>query len=160
MMRPKDIAKSGTEHGIQAALICYCNCAMKHGFLAADIWADGGLLPIRPEEAGLELPELRWLHAVHNQGHGDAIRGAKAKAEGVKAGVADLCWPYRVWGTKGISNEVYCGLYIEMKKPGGKVSLAQTEFATFVVGQGYYWACCDDWRQAADLIQMYMWGKL
>lgn len=159
MMRPNDIAKSGTEHGIQAALICYCNQAMKHGFLAADIWADGGLLPIRPDEAGQELPELRWLHAVHNQGHGDAVRGAKAKAEGVKAGVADLSWPLVRKANDG-ARMMYAGLYIEMKKPGGKVSLAQTEFATFVAGQGYYWASCDDWRQAADLIQMYMWGKL
>lgn len=153
MLLPKDIAKSGTEHGHQAALICYCNCAMNHGFLLADAWCDGAKLPIRDESAKPELPALRWLHAVHNQGHGDAIRGAKAKAEGVKAGVADLFWPYQTGN--------YSGLYIEMKKPGkGRVSQDQIDFGIFAAEQGFYWTVCDDWRQAADIVQMYMWGKL
>jgi hypothetical protein len=158
MMRPDDIAKTGTEHAIQSALMCWVNCAMNHGFEAADIWAAGGLLPIRPDNAPKELPALKWLHAVPNGGsRGDtaksrAIRGAQLKAEGVKTGVADLFWPYKT--------KAFAGMYIEMKRPGEKPTVEQVEFGAYVIHQGYYWTVCDNWRQAADLIMYYMWERI
>ena len=168
MMRPKDIAKSGTEHGIQSALFCWANVAMNHGFELADAWAEGALLPIRADDALPTIPELRWLHAVPNGGsRGDdaksrAIRGNALKAEGVKPGVSDVFLPVKSWsqwdGERRTVN--YCGLYVEMKKPGGKPTVEQVEFGAFVSAQGYYWTVCDDWRDAADIIEKYLWGKL
>jgi len=163
-MRPNDIAKTGTEHAIQAALICWANCGINHGFELADAWADGALLPIREEGALPVIGELKWLHAIPNGGsRGDtaksrAIRGAQLKAEGVKTGVADLFWPIAIWHPDGFVK--HTGLYIEMKKPGGKLSSEQVEFGTFAVSQGYYWHSTDNWRDAANLIKAYYRGLL
>lgn len=164
MMRPKDIAKTGTEHAIQTALFCWANMAMRHGFEAADAWCEGAQVVPLADDAPLAVPELKWFHAVPNGGsRGDtaksrAIRGAQLKAEGVKTGVSDIFLPVsRNWADH---NGRYSGLMIEMKRPGEKPTLEQVEYGAFVSAQGYYWTVCDDWRQAADIIMYYLWGKL
>lgn len=146
---PWDRAKSGTEHGEQSALFQWCNVAARFGFAVANdplsysvqghavrehaSLTEGGYEYAKP------LPQLARLYAIHNQGHGDRIRGNRAKAEGVKKGVPDvhlpiprlasdldhetfgpLVVPYR---DGGYGFGVVCGLYIELKvrevtKPG------------------------------------------
>ncbi|MFO4987381.1 hypothetical protein RCK87_26925, partial [Salmonella enterica subsp. enterica serovar 1,4,[5],12:i:-] len=54
-----------------------------------------------------QIPQLKRLFAIHNQGHGDKIRGNRAKAEGVKKGVPDLMLPVVIDG--------YAGLFVELK---------------------------------------------
>ncbi|QIQ66027.1 hypothetical protein PM398_gp40 [Pseudomonas phage Epa40] len=156
-MTPATLAKSGTEHGHQAALFAYCAVAYLHGFDAADEWSNGGTLPKRSPDAPPAVPALQWFHAIHNQGHGDKVRGANAKAEGVRKGVADtfLPWPNAGWH----------GLYIEMKKPTerpksetakGGVSDEQRDFGEYAREVGYGWAVCYGWEHAVSCLRSYI----
>ena len=129
-MTPEQLAKSGTEHGHQAALFAWC--ALNVG----------------------KYPDLKWFHAIPNGGsRGDttrarAIRGGQLKAEGVKKGVSDTLLPVRRHNCSG--------LYIEMKKPGGKQSKEQIEFGQFVLSQGFGYICCDHWEKARDMLICYL----
>lgn len=179
-MTPDQLAKSGSEHGHQAALFAYCAVARIHGFDAADTWAETGQLSphlVRDEDAKVQA--LEWLHAIHNQGHGDAVRGARAKAEGVKKGIADLFLPWPIRGAqiveaRGINERgmtfppvIWCGLYIEMKKPSekpkkegkGGVSDEQAKFGEYAKRVGFGWAVCYSWREAADTLRSYIEWK-
>ena len=96
------------------------------------------------------IPQLKWLHAIHNQGHGDAIRGGKAKAEGVKAGVADLFLPY-------VSpNSGYFGLYIELKTVKGTLAPIQFEFINDMRKVGYAAHMARGWLEARKIILDYL----
>lgn len=130
MITPERLAIPGTESAHQQAVMCWAAMNEKH------------------------CPELRWLHHIPNGGvrgdddKGRNIRGAKLKAEGVKEGVADLFLP--------VKRGNFSGLYIEMKKPGGKPSLKQVQFGEFVLSQGYYFKVCDSWVIATQLIEWYL----
>lgn len=138
-MTPEQLAKSGTEEAEQIALFA---------------WA--------ALEAG-KRPELRWLFHIPNGGAraGDKrtamMRGARLKAAGVRAGVADLCLPVTRGG--------YSGLYVEMKKLSekpkregsrGGVSDEQLAFGQFVRSQHYGWIVCYGWHEAAQVIIQYL----
>jgi len=112
-MTPNQLAKSGTEHAHQTALFAWCAVARIHGFDVADAWAEGAKLPAQlTKDEDAKVPELEWFHAIHNQGHGDKVRGGMAKAEGVRKGIADTFLP--------VPRGNWHGLYIEMKKPAEK----------------------------------------
>jgi hypothetical protein len=49
----------------------------------------------------MRQPLFKRLFAIHNQGHGDKVRGGRARAEGVKTGVPDLCLPVSRWHKEG-----------------------------------------------------------
>lgn len=165
-MTPDQLSKSGTEHAHQVALFAWAAVAAYNGFLAANLWAKDGMLNQCPQSP---IPCLKWLHAVHNQGHGDVIRGGRAKAEGVRAGIPDIFLPV----PKDNRNEVYenCdveiihGLYIELKKPSmkpvragskGGLSDEQIEFGEFAKANGYAWHVAYGWQEAAKIIQEYL----
>lgn len=161
-MTPDQLAKSGTEHAHQVALFAWAAVAAWHGFKVANLWAETGVLD--PQYSRRPIPCLKWLHAIHNQGHGDAIRGGRAKAEGVRAGIPDIFLP---WPIKKIEiNQIgYHGLYIELKKPSmkpvkenskGGLSTEQEEFSEFARANGYRWEVCYGWREAAKIIQEYL----
>lgn len=79
----------------------------------------------------LQYPYLRGrLFAVPNGGRRDAVAGAKLKAEGVVAGVADLILL--------VTNKAFGALLIEMKKPGGIQSAAQRQWQEIVTRGGEY----------------------
>lgn len=170
-MRPDQLAKSGTEHGHQVALFAFVNVAKWHGFDAAEAWAAGADLPPMPEAP--EVPALAWFHAIHNQGHGDKVRGALAKAEGVRKGVADTFLPWPVYEQCPSDSQVmmmkWAGLYIEMKKPSerpvsfkskGGLSDEQIEFKEYALNVGYGWCVCYSWSEAAKTLRQYIeWGK-
>ena len=156
-MTPDTLAKSGTEHAEQRALFAWCNMAERYGFKLADrnesYTVTGYAKAYFDVGEYYPIPQLKWLHAIHNQGHGDAIRGARSKAEGVKPGVADLFLPVPV-RTNYIS---FAGLYIEMKRADkGKLSIEQSEFARDMQDAGYKWACCFGWKNARDEILKYL----
>lgn len=162
-MTPDQLAKSGTEHSNQVALFAWAAVAAWNGFAVATMWAQTGDFP-NAEYLTFNrkpIPCLKWLHAIHNQGHGDAIRGAKAKAEGVRKGIPDIFLPM----AKYIGTMVYHGLYIELKKPSmkpvkqtsaGGLSAEQIEFREYAQSNGYCWKVAYGWQEAAKIIQDYL----
>lgn len=95
-----------------------------------------------------KYPELEWMYAIPNGGERNVAVAGRLKAEGVKSGVSDVCVP--------VARKRCHGLYIEMKKPGGKESANQKEFGAFLQAQGYAYFCCDHWELARDTIILYM----
>ena len=152
-MTPDQLAKSGTEHAQQRALFAWANMAEHYGINAANkddsYTVKGACLWNRNDDL---VPQLKWLHAIHNQGHGDAIRGAKAKAEGVKSGVWDIFLPV-VMDT--ISDHSIGGLYIEMKVGNNKLTDAQIDFQKDKEND-YEFAVCYTWQEARDVIIKYL----
>ena len=95
-----------------------------------------------------QYPELRLLHAIPNGGQRHVLVATKLKAEGVKAGVPDICLPVARGG--------YHGLYIEVKRSGGKPSLSQSGWIADLVEQGYRVAIINDAQTVKDLIITYL----
>lgn len=138
-MTPEQLANSDTESAHQTALFAWAA-------LNFNRW-----------------PKLRWMHHIPNGGsRGDdertrKIRGGRLKAEGVRDGIPDIFLP--------VACGQYHGLYIEMKRPAerpkrdgskGSLSDAQLEFAHFAIAEGYAWAVCYAWNDAAALIERYL----
>lgn len=160
-MNPEQLAKSGSEHAEQTALFAWSNQAALRGFRAAD-----EMLSYSQQAPYFSMAEtvlaLKWLHAIPNAGaRGNKIAAAQLKAEGVKAGVADIFLPvpreaYSL--NTGLRHQQH-GLYIELKRKNGvpsDVSPDQKLFANFVTSQGYEWRVAYGWRQAADIIKAYL----
>lgn len=157
-MTPDDLCKSGKEHGEQTALFAWAACAALHGFE----YASDDLAYKHETRQSLSwkfgpsytVSVLSRLHAIHNQGHGDAIRGARAKAEGVRAGVPDVFLPVR--------KRNYAGLYVELKqqkyrtaKDGG-LKKEQIYWIDYLRNAGYRVEVAYGWREAAQHIQNYL----
>lgn len=121
------LAKSGTEHGHQRALFAYLNHLTNCGD-----------------------QEAQYCYAVPNGGKRDPITAAKLKAEGVKPGVPDTCFPKPVGK--------YAGLYMEMKKPDGKTSEEQNEYIAFLQLNHYAVAVCFNWLAAVRCFLDYRKG--
>lgn len=81
-MTPDQIAKAGTEHAHQCALMAWCAI-----------------------EAQAE-PLLKLLFAIPNGGERNMIVASRLKAEGVKAGVPDLMLPVARHGLHGLFIEM------------------------------------------------------
>lgn len=149
MPSPKTIALPGKESSQQRALFCWSAMATNFGLDAANDMLSYTVAgkALSYNKANL-LPQLKWLHMVNNQGHGDAIRGAKAKAEGVKAGVWDIFLP--------VSCPTSNGLYIEMKVKPNVLSDVQLEFERHCIDNSYYTNVCYSWQEARDAILKYL----
>lgn len=93
-------------------------------------------------------PAMRWLYAVPNGGHRHPAVAARLKEEGVKPGISDLCLPCPAGR--------YHGAYIELKKPGGRLSPAQRDFLKFVKDAGYFTAVCYSSIEAIEALQGYV----
>ena len=166
MPNPWDYAeRTGKEHAHQVALFMWANMAQRFGVYTAGCkaayetpgWAaDYSKCALVTGNERL-IPELKWLHAIHNQGHGDAIRGAKAKAEGVKTGVADLFLPVPAYEIEGGSSKlVSCGLYIELKVGKNKPSAEQLDFINDMRAAGYAADWVVGWEAARERILAYL----
>ena len=76
-----------------------------------------------------KYPELKLLYHVPNGGSRNKAEAGRLRAEGVKAGVPDLCLPVPRGG--------YHGLYIELKRQrGGRASDNQVEWLDALSKQG------------------------
>jgi hypothetical protein len=167
-LNPEQLAKSGTEHAEQMALFAWANMAAKLGFEAAnDMRAySTGVRGAEPAFPFQPVPVLKWLHAIPNAGaRGNKVAAAQLKAEGVKAGIADVFLPVKSFHVpRGFENRIHnrvslSGLYIEMKRADGKLSdlsSDQYQFGNFVLEQGFAWRLCFGWHQAAITIQEYL----
>lgn len=95
------------------------------------------------------FPELALLYHVPNGGSRKKAEAGRFRAEGVKAGVPDLCLPVARGG--------YHGLYVELKRlKGSKTSEKQTGWLEALAEQGYYTALCKGWEAAAKVITEYL----
>lgn len=145
-MTPDQIAKSGTEHAHQCAL--FAAIALAHPLTG----------PSHP---------LHWLYAIHNKGHGDAVRGAHARAEGVKAGVPDTFLPIPIIrrGADASFYENWYGCYVELKVPAhathknGNCSPDQIKWIIALRLQGYYVNVCFGWGDAFATFNAYLRGE-
>lgn len=135
-LNPEMLARSGTEFGEQCALFCWC------------------ALP----ETRDRYPDAIKLYSTH-QNFTDAVKGARAKQAGIRAGVADIFLPVAMGG--------FHGLYLELKidylhpvnlakKRRGVISQAQKDFAGQVEADGFKWVCCDGWQGAVMAIEIYL----
>ncbi len=154
--------RSGLEHAHQAALFMWVNMAVNFGRIAADT-KDSYSVPGRAlqlSEANDKIPELRWFHAIHNQGHGDKIRGAHAKAEGVKAGVFDMFLPVfrRVSGAHNLAMPATykCGLYLELKVGYNQPSAEQLAFQAFARSMHFEAEIAWGWIEARTKLLQYL----
>ena len=101
-------------------------------------------------------PFLGLLHAIPNAGAG-AQKGqaGKMKAEGVKAGVPDLCLPVEGWDDEKWQRVP--GLYIEMKRrKGGRVSDDQRKWIEWLCEQGYRVEVCKGADAAIEVLREYL----
>ncbi len=102
-----------------------------------------------------ERPELCWLHAVPNGATTGKREGARLKAEGLKAGVPDLCLP--------VARAGYHGLYVELKRQNGcesDLSDEQKKWLRGLVENGYYACWCRGYEQALETILAYLDGRV
>jgi len=136
MLTPGQLAKSGTEHAHQVALFCWAQQNTKH------------------------YPELSCMYAIPNGGQRNKAVAANLKAEGVKAGVPDICLPVR----KSHSGS----LYVELKRPvnsrksgrkKGTVQQVQSEFMDKLKSTGQSVIVCYGWESAAEAILSYLRSK-
>lgn len=160
--------KYKSEHANQASLFMWSNMACKFGLKAANdptSYQIAGVASGFLVSHGDMVPQLKWLHAIHNQGHGDAVRGSKAKAEGVKAGVFDIFLPVprTMWsnekggtGYMGAGLGIYAGLYLELKVGKNQMSGIQAEFCADMERNGYATCCAWGWMEARDHILKYL----
>lgn len=132
MITPEQLARSGSEHSMQAALFCWC--------------------------ASSNISELKWLFAIPNGGLRDARTAGRLKAEGVKSGVWDIFLPYPKYKNDFNLQLDYIGLWIEFKIGKNILTKEQKEFKIYVESQGYKTAICYDWQSARDCILEYL-GK-
>lgn len=163
-LNPWDYAdRYGAEHAHQVALLMWANMAFRFGLTAANYKESYNVANFAGklhEQHWDHVPELEWLHAIHNQGHGDVIRGGRAKAEGVKAGVFDLFLPVPVSVSGGFNGALprqnFAGLYIEMKVGKNQPTNDQLRFKTHCENYHYAAHICWGWLEARDKILDYL----
>lgn len=122
------------------------------------------VLPI-PSEAQEQAAVIKWWRYVYNlygvpedtlihianEGSGSVSRGKLLKKLGVRPGVADLFL--------SVARGNYHGLWIEMKRLGGRLRPEQRAFLENMQGQGYDTAVCHGAEAARLKIAAYLTQK-
>lgn len=99
-----------------------------------------------------QKPHLRpLLFAIPNGGARNAVTGARLKAEGVRAGVPDLCLAVPI--------RPFSGLWLELKKEGGRVSQAQEQMIAALNMAGYLAVIAYGFDGAKGIIEAYLDGR-
>ena len=94
-----------------------------------------------------DLP-INALFAIPNGGVRDMMTAVKLKAEGVRRGVPDLFL--------ATSRNRAHGLWIEMKKEGGRISDEQHTMMDYLTQQGYLCEVCWSLDDATNAIKKYL----
>lgn len=105
-----------------------------------------------------KYPMLKWIYAVPNGARVAWKTAKKLKAEGMKAGVPDLCLP---WPVLPFDRTIgwYHGLYIEMKTKGGRLSADQKDWLEYLHGVGYKAVTAWSADEAIEAIEEYLNGE-
>jgi len=93
-------------------------------------------------------PELRLLFHVPNGGHRHPREALAFKRRGVKPGVPDIFLP--------VARHGFHGLWIELKRKGGKKSKDQDAWLDALGKQGYAVFLCVGWEAAKQTILEYL----
>lgn len=96
------------------------------------------------------VPELALLYHVPNGGSRNVVEAKRLKAQGVKSGVPDLVLP--------VARGKYHGLYIELKRSGGRPSENQLWWISRLNDQGYAARICYGADEAISTIAKYLHG--
>lgn len=94
------------------------------------------------------MPELDLMYHIPNGGKRNITTAKRLKAEGVKAGVPDICLP--------VARGYYHGLYIELKAGRNKTTENQNKWIKSLREQGYYVQVCYGWEEASKVIVEYL----
>ena len=98
-------------------------------------------------------PEIELMYHIPNGGTRSKSEAGRFRAEGVKAGVPDICLPVARGG--------YHRMYVEMKRrKGGRVSPEQAAWIDALIHEGYVAIVCRGWEEAAGQIEAYMCGRM
>ena len=94
------------------------------------------------------IPELALMYHVPNEGKRKQTTGQIMKAQGVKAGVPDLCLP--------VSRNGFHGMYIEMKFGSNRPTKAQREYMAALQEAGNMAKVAYSAEQAREIIRNYL----
>ena len=125
-MTPEQLAAGGSEDGHQAALFCW----------------------IQQNKNDPRLPGIDRMFAIPNGGLRNKATAGKLRAEGVRAGVADVFVPIPSGG--------YHGLFLEMKFGRNKLTELQKEFQNYATQQGYCCKVAYSAEEAIEIIDYYL----
>ncbi len=95
-----------------------------------------------------QYPELNMLYAVPNGGHRHIAVARKLKAEGVKAGVPDVCLP--------VPKGSYHGFYAELKVGKNKPTKKQYEWIKALRSYGYFAKWYNGWEDLWNDLMAYI----
>lgn len=148
-----------SEHQHQRELFSWAAAVANVGFNRAGHWL--AVHPLTSSRPPLTIcgqnegdDRLRWLMAIPNGGSrggdraGRAREGARMRSEGVKRGVADIFLPVPVGELSG--------LFIELKKFGGRASKEQVEFGRAMEAAGYRWVLAIGYLEAVAAVREYL----
>ena len=93
-------------------------------------------------------PDLARAFAVPNGGYRHIATAMKLKAEGVKPGIPDIMLL--------VARDVYHGLMIEMKRPGGTLSPMQADWHCAFTQDGFRVVIATTWESARDHTLAYL----
>lgn len=106
---------------------------------------------VEPQQLNL-YPELKWLNGSLNGVRLTIGAALKAKRGGMKKGFPDLSLP--------VKTKLYNGLFIELKRKGGKASPEQLEWLEHLKSQGYKAVVCVGFAAAIKTITDYLNGEV
>ena len=101
----------------------------------------------RVQCTALGIPEP-LLYAIPNGGARDAITGRNLRDEGVRRGIPDLML--------AVPNDLYHGLYIELKTQAGRPSPEQRQMIEMLNTQGFRAVICHGFEEARNEILCYL----
>lgn len=93
-------------------------------------------------------PELRLMYSIVNENRGSRIAGSRAKQQGQKAGMPDLCLP--------VARGEYHALYLELKVGKNKPSKKQKERIALLRSAGNCVKVCYGWDQLREETERYL----
>lgn len=153
-MTPAQLAKTGSEHGEQAAVFAWAAMAYRYGFVAAsdDNCYAGKEYCESTYGTANGVEALDEMFAIPNGGERHKAVAGNLKAEGVKRGIPDIMLPLPVGNAHG--------LFVEMKKvKDGTVSPEQRDRIARLKKRGYTCYVCKGWVSAVQTIQAYIEGR-
>lgn len=95
-----------------------------------------------------KYPELEAIYHVPNEGKRSAVTGGKLRQMGLRSGVPDICLP--------VPSGEFIGLYIELKKVGGRLTDNQAVWLEMLERYGHCVAVCYGAEDAETVITAYL----